>query len=41
MALDIVEAVSGMGTHIKDIPPDILERQMKVSFSSRYTSNNI
>lgn len=30
MALDIIEAVSGMGVHIKDIPPSILERQMKV-----------
>ncbi|CAI7627029.1 unnamed protein product [Penicillium glandicola] len=29
MALDIIEAVSGMGTHLKDIPPNILERQMK------------
>ncbi|KAJ5775559.1 uncharacterized protein N7511_000570 [Penicillium nucicola] len=29
MGLDIVEALSGMGTHIKDIPPHILERQMK------------
>ncbi|KGO43317.1 hypothetical protein PEX1_088880 [Penicillium expansum] len=29
MALDIIEAVSGMGVHIKDIPPSILERQMK------------
>ncbi|CAG8895691.1 unnamed protein product [Penicillium egyptiacum] len=29
MALDIIEAVSGMGVHLKDIPPSILERQMK------------
>ncbi|KAJ5836416.1 hypothetical protein N7447_002442 [Penicillium robsamsonii] len=29
MGLDIVECVSGIGTHIKDIPPPILERQMK------------
>ncbi|KAJ5199292.1 hypothetical protein N7472_004496 [Penicillium cf. griseofulvum] len=29
MGLDIVECVSGIGTHIKDIPPAILERQMK------------
>lgn len=32
MALDIIEAVSGMGVHFKDIPPDIFLRQMKVSF---------
>jgi hypothetical protein len=31
MGLDIVEATSGMGMHIKLIPPNILERQMKVS----------
>lgn len=31
MALDIIEAVSGMGVHVKDIPPSILMRQMKVS----------
>lgn len=30
MGLDIVEATSGMGMHLKDIPPNILERQMKV-----------
>lgn len=30
MGLDIVEATSGMGMHIKDIPPEILARQMKV-----------
>ncbi|GLI74924.1 hypothetical protein PoHVEF18_003173 [Penicillium ochrochloron] len=29
MGLDIVEATSGMGMHLKDIPPNILERQMK------------
>ncbi|KAJ5109346.1 hypothetical protein N7456_006021 [Penicillium angulare] len=29
MGLDIVEATSGMGMHLKDIPPEILERQMK------------
>ncbi|KAJ6097560.1 hypothetical protein N7499_001934 [Penicillium canescens] len=29
MGLDIVEAISGMGMHLKDIPPQILERQMK------------
>ncbi|OQE26018.1 hypothetical protein PENFLA_c007G09300 [Penicillium flavigenum] len=29
MGLDIIEAVSGMGVHLKDIPPNILERQMK------------
>ncbi|KAF7716694.1 Uncharacterized protein PECH_008618 [Penicillium ucsense] len=29
MGLDIVEATSGMGMHLADIPPDILERQMK------------
>ncbi|CAI7578373.1 unnamed protein product [Penicillium crustosum] len=29
MALDIVEAVSGMGVHFKDIPPNIFLRQMK------------
>ncbi|KAJ5099574.1 hypothetical protein N7532_006575 [Penicillium argentinense] len=29
MGLDIVEATSGMGMHLKDIPPDIFERQMK------------
>ncbi|KAG0156121.1 hypothetical protein PDIDSM_3297 [Penicillium digitatum] len=29
MALDIIEAVSGMGVHLKNIPPSILERQMK------------
>lgn len=29
MALDIIEAVSGMGVHFKDIPPSILMRQMK------------
>ncbi|KAJ5831919.1 Integral membrane protein [Penicillium riverlandense] len=29
MGLDIVEATSGMGMHIKLIPPNILERQMK------------
>lgn len=29
MALDIIEAVSGMGVHFKDIPPDIFLRQMK------------
>ncbi|KAJ6022078.1 hypothetical protein N7540_007582, partial [Penicillium herquei] len=29
MGLDIVEATSGMGMHLKDIPPKILERQMK------------
>ncbi|OQE12626.1 hypothetical protein PENVUL_c001G05067 [Penicillium vulpinum] len=29
MGLDIVEAVSGIGMHFKDIPPHILERQMK------------
>ncbi|KAJ5182901.1 hypothetical protein N7492_000517 [Penicillium capsulatum] len=29
MALDMVEATSGMGMHMKDIPPEILERQMK------------
>ncbi|CAI7576473.1 unnamed protein product [Penicillium bialowiezense] len=29
MSLDIIEAVSGMGMHIADIPPHILERQMK------------
>lgn len=37
MGLDIVEAVSGMGMHLKDIPPPILERQMKVSMP--YFSN--
>lgn len=31
MSLDIIEALSGMGVHFKDIPPNILERQMKVS----------
>lgn len=31
MGLDIVEATSGIGMHLKDIPPHILERQMKVS----------
>lgn len=30
MGLDIIEATSGMGMHLKDIPPNILERQMKV-----------
>lgn len=30
MGLDIVEATSGMGMHLKDIPPNILERQLKV-----------
>jgi hypothetical protein len=30
MGLDMVEATSGMGMHLKDIPPAILERQMKV-----------
>jgi len=30
MGLDIVEATSGMGMHGKDIPPDILQRQLKV-----------
>lgn len=30
MSLDIIEAVSGMGMHLADIPPHILERQMKV-----------
>lgn len=30
MALDIIEAVSGMGVHFKDIPPNIFLRQMKV-----------
>ncbi|KAJ5524625.1 hypothetical protein N7494_011275 [Penicillium frequentans] len=29
MGLDMVEATSGMGMHLKDIPPAILERQMK------------
>ncbi|KAF3395979.1 hypothetical protein F1880_006955 [Penicillium rolfsii] len=29
MGLDIVEATSGMGMHLKDIPPNILERQLK------------
>ncbi|KUM65522.1 hypothetical protein ACN42_g1566 [Penicillium freii] len=29
MALDIIEAVSGMGVHFKDIPPGIFLRQMK------------
>ncbi|KAJ5345139.1 Integral membrane protein, partial [Penicillium brevicompactum] len=29
MSLDIIEAVSGMGMHLADIPPHILERQMK------------
>ncbi|CEJ60339.1 hypothetical protein PMG11_08916 [Penicillium brasilianum] len=29
MGLDIVEATSGMGMHLKDIPPNILERQFK------------
>ncbi|CAL5871356.1 uncharacterized protein PFLUO_LOCUS5606 [Penicillium psychrofluorescens] len=29
MGLDIIEATSGMGMHIKMIPPNILERQMK------------
>ncbi|KAJ5796903.1 uncharacterized protein N7518_005443 [Penicillium psychrosexuale] len=29
MGLDIIEAVSGMGVHFKDIPPNIFERQMK------------
>ncbi|KAJ5906745.1 uncharacterized protein N7473_003661 [Penicillium subrubescens] len=29
MGLDIVEGTSGMGMHLKDIPPNILERQMK------------
>ncbi|KAI2793853.1 hypothetical protein POX_a00440 [Penicillium oxalicum] len=29
MGLDIVEATSGMGMHLADIPPEILERQMK------------
>ncbi|KAJ5562498.1 Integral membrane protein [Penicillium sp. DV-2018c] len=29
MALDVIEAVSGMGMHLEDIPPHILERQMK------------
>ncbi|KAJ5134425.1 Conidiation-specific protein Con-10 [Penicillium atrosanguineum] len=29
MGLDIVEATSGMGMHVKDIPPMILERQLK------------
>lgn len=30
MGLDIVEATSGMGMHLKDIPPHILVRQLKV-----------
>lgn len=30
MGLDVVEASSGMGMHLKDLPPYILERQMKV-----------
>lgn len=34
MGLDMVEATSGMGMHLKDIPPAILERQMKVGISS-------
>ncbi|KAJ5947522.1 hypothetical protein N7466_000537 [Penicillium verhagenii] len=29
MSLDMIEATSGMGMHLKDIPPAILERQMK------------
>ncbi|KAJ5665289.1 uncharacterized protein N7477_007737 [Penicillium maclennaniae] len=29
MVLDIVEATNGMGMHLKDIPPMILERQLK------------
>ncbi|KAJ5176784.1 uncharacterized protein N7482_002661 [Penicillium canariense] len=29
MGLDIVEATSGMGMHMKEIPPNILERQLK------------
>ncbi|KAJ5794710.1 hypothetical protein N7457_001309 [Penicillium paradoxum] len=29
MGLDVVESISGMGMHLKDIPPHILERQMK------------
>ncbi|KAJ5908903.1 hypothetical protein N7495_001585 [Penicillium taxi] len=29
MGLDIVEVESGMGMHLKDIPPQIFERQMK------------
>lgn len=29
MALDMIEATSGMGMHMKNIPPNILERQMK------------
>jgi hypothetical protein len=32
MGLDIAEATSGMGMHLKDIPPMILERQLKVRF---------
>lgn len=34
MGLDIVEATSGMGMHLKDIPPMILERQLKVILQS-------
>ncbi|KGO65322.1 hypothetical protein PITC_015900 [Penicillium italicum] len=34
MALDVIEAVSGMGVHMKDIPPSILERQMKAFWLS-------
>jgi len=30
MGLDILEATSGMGMHLKDIPPMIRERQFRV-----------
>lgn len=33
MALDMIEATSGMGMHVKDIPPEILRRQMKVRYN--------
>lgn len=38
MGLDIAEATSGMGMHLKDIPPMILERQLKVRYRSLRSS---